>query len=670
MIKLIKLAAVLAAVLAAAVAGTGILDRDRLERCARQLVQTLRAAAPGAAPVIETKTLGPGPAGGVAPPQREPAAVPLDLHIVVDQFGYRPKDPKVAVIRSPREGFDAAAVFAPGPRYEVRSLADGKPVHAGEPQPWNEGRLDASSGDVGWWYDFSGLRTPGSYYVFDVQQNRRSATFRIAPDVYREVLKAALRMYFYQRSGYAKRAPHAEACWTDEAAYLGPGQDREARDYRRPHDAGSARDLSGGWFDAGDANKYVTFAAQPVHQLLMAYQDHPRAFGDDVGIPESGNGLPDVIDELRWQLAWLQRMQKDDGRVLLKVGGLKHVPGAPPSSDRSPRYYVDACSASTIAAAGMYAHAAEVFGGFEALRPDAEQLRARAIRAFDAYLQDGRQDTACDDGTVLAGDADLFDADGQGGLAVVAAVYLFSITGEARFHDHVKAHYKQAQPYRDSGWSRYHPQMGEALLHYTRLPKADRALREAILADKQGDAGWSEVYAERGEDLYRNFLHPEQYHWGSNSVRASYGSSNLDMLTYRIDAPRAAAYRGRALDTLHYFHGVNPFGMVYLSNMYRAGATYSANEIFSHWFAAGTRWSNALTSECGPAPGYLAGGPNRSALEAGVPARLVPPVGQPPQKSYRDWNVGWPEASYAITEPSNLYQGAYIKLLAGFVGEE
>ena len=118
---------------------------------------------------------------------------------------------------------------------------------------------------------------------------------------------------------------------------------------------------------------------------------------------------------------------------------------------------------------------------------------------------------------------------------------------------------------------------------------------------------------------------------------------------------------------LHYFHGVNPLGMTYLTNMYSLGATRSANEIYHTWFQPKTKWSDAVTSECGPPPGYVPGGPNKNAAQDGVPATLIPPTGQPPQKSYKDWNVIWPDASFAITEPAIYFQSAYVKLLSAFV---
>jgi endoglucanase len=596
------------------------------------------------------------------------ATIPVAPQIVVDQFGYLPNDPKVAVIRNPQTGFDRDQKFTPGPQYQLRRAEDGGAVVTGVPVPWNHGAVQPSSGDSGWWFDFSAAERPGRYFVYDMQRKVRSATFSIDTNVYRPVLVSALRMYYYQRSGMAKRAPFAESCWTDDAAYAGADQDTQAHDVNDRDNPSKVRDLSGGWFDAGDTNKYVTFAAQPVHQLLSAYENHPSAFAGSSNIPESGNGLPDLINEVKWEVDWLKRMQFDDGSVALKVGDIKVKNPSPPSSDHSPRFYVPACTSSTIAAAGMFAHAAYVFDGFPQIKGYANDLKERAIRAWDQFQ--GRPDTQthCDQGIVLSGNADWSAAD-QVSYAAEAAVYLYAITGDGRYQDYLKAHYREMRPYRDIGWSRYQADQGEALLFFTKLHIAESALRRAILEDKGHDVrSGNQIYGFRpDDDLYRAFLHDPQYHWGSNNPRANDGNSNVDVITYSIAASDVSDYRQRALEILHYFHGVNPFGMTYLTNMYALGATRSANEIFHAWYQSGTKWSDARTSECGPAPGYVPGGPNANAAHDGVPPTLSPPTGQPLQKSYRDWNGIWPDSSWAVTEPAIYYQSAYVKLLSAFV---
>jgi hypothetical protein len=594
-------------------------------------------------------------------------SIRFDAHILVDQFGYRPGDPKVAVIRDPHVGFDSKARFSAGPDYQVRRTVDGNVVFSGAPIPWQHGSVQDSSGDSGWWFDFSAVRVPGSYFVYDAQQKARSAPFTIDQQVYKNALKVAVRMFYYQRAGFAKQRPFADECWVDEPAYIGPNQDGEAHDINDRDNKYKFRNLSGGWFDAGDTNKYVTFAAQPVHQLLTAYQETPSAFTDDFNIPESGNGIPDLIDEVKWETDWLEKMQYPDGSAALKVGEIVYAAAAPPSSDHKTRYYIPKCSSSTIAVAGMFAHASYVYAGIPALVDEAAELKLRAISAWNNYQRTTEKDTHCDSNEVHAGNAD-WPLDKQKASAVVAAIYLFAITDSSGFDDYMKSHYTDLRPYHDLGWSRYDPEQGEALLFYTTLPHADADMRRTILADKLKDVkAPNQVYGFRAEDdLYRNFMHGEQYHWGSNNPRAGYGNTNFDVLTYDVDPREAESYRTRALDVLHYFHGVNPFALVYLSNMYSYGATKSVNEIFHVWFAHNTRWSDALASECGPAPGFVPGGPNAQAAASGVPSSIAPPAGQPPQKSYKDWNIGSPESAWAINEPAIYYQSGYVKLISKF----
>jgi hypothetical protein len=114
---------------------------------------------------------------------------------------------------------------------------------------------------------------------------------------------------------------------------------------------------------------------------------------------------------------------------------------------------------------------------------------------------------------------------------------------------------------------------------------------------------------------------------------------------------------------LHWFHGVNPMGKVMLTNMYAYGGDSCVNEFYHSWFNNGTVWDNVFTSAIGPAPGYLIGGPNK---DFSIPA-MSPPGGQPPQKSYKEWNTGWNgtanENSWEITEAGIYTQAAYISLL-------
>ena len=134
------------------------------------------------------------------------------------------------------------------------------------------------------------------------------------------------------------------------------------------------------------------------------------------------------------------------------------------------------------------------------------------------------------------------------------------------------------------------------------------------------------------------------------------------MIVYNLDSNKEKTYRDRALEILHYLHGVNPLNLTYLSNMYAYGAENSVNEIWHDWFSDGTEYDNALASDKGPAPGYLTGGPNKN-----YTGSASPPLGEPYQKAYKDWNDG-ADRAWEITEPSIYGQSAYLKLLSKFVG--
>ena len=137
----------------------------------------------------------------------------ITKQILVDQFGYRPQDAKIAVIANPQNGFNASIEFVPGAEYQVRRAGSDKVVYSGAPEAWRNGATHTQSGDKGWWFDFSEATEEGTYYVFDVENNAASYTFDIHDNVYAEVLKAALRMYYYNRCGMAKKAQYLSHRW-------------------------------------------------------------------------------------------------------------------------------------------------------------------------------------------------------------------------------------------------------------------------------------------------------------------------------------------------------------------------------------------------------------------------------------------------------------------------
>lgn len=589
-------------------------------------------------------------------------------HIKVDQFGYLPGSRKVAVIADPQVGYNAAESFLPGTganQYQVRRWSDDVVVYTGTLQVWGNGATHMQSGDRGWWFDFSSVTTPGSYYVYDVANNIGSFRFEIGDNVYEEVLKQALRVFFYQRINYSKQAPYTNAKWADGACFEGANQDRFATSRYAKGDMSTAKDVHGGWMDAGDMNKYTTFANSAVIQLMEAYRINPGVFKDNYNIPESGNGIPDILDEVKWELDFLKRMQDATGTngFLLKVGVDNYNEVTPPSTDTRPRYYLPECTAATLSGCSMFAVSGMAMKNVAALSAYAQDLIARAELAWARAKVTTNNftiwQTACDDGDIKSGDADN-TAEQQLDNAFVAAVYLYEATGKAEYKAFAEANYTNVNPYKISWWGPYRMPQQLALLRLTTLPNVSATVVSNIRNQKAGmEYQYSIPTYNAGTDLYRAHIGDDAYHWGHNQVRTNAGITNLDYVTFGLNTTKHAQYKEVAEQYVHWMHGVNPMGLVMLSNMYAYGAEKSVNEIYHAWFTNGSKWDNALTSTNGPAPGYVPGGPNKqySGPVAGI-------TDQPHQKAYKDWNTAYPENSWEITEPAIYSQASYIMLLA------
>lgn len=606
--------------------------------------------------------------------------------IVVDQFGYPGDRQKVAVIRNPQTGFDSADSYTPGATIELVFAATDTVVLSAAPPAWNGGATDSSSGDQAWSFDFSSVTAAGDYFVRDADTGTVSATFAIGDNVYAQVLRDAVRTFFYQRAGIAKVQPLVPAGWVDGASHVGPEQDGEARRFLDRGNPATARDLRGGWYDAGDYNKYTNWTADYVIELLHAYLEQPALWGDDFDIPESGNGISDLLDEVKWGVDWLVRMQNDDGSVL-SIVGLDH--GSPPSAATGPSYYGDANTSATRTTAAAFAIAGKVFGdiGTPAMNTYAADLATRAEDAW-AWAEANpdvvfyNNDAASNTQGLGAGQQEVND---QGRLfkRVTAAIYLFALTGDNTYRDVVDANYDQFILIASNYLDPFGEPHARDLLYYASLPGATAGVADDIESTYIASIENNDYFGGVANELdpYRAQL--RDYTWGSNRTKASVGNHLLNPLRMGLGTRSAAEHENAALGYLHYLHGVNPLGLVYLSNMGDAGAENSVDEFYHSWFADGsTEWDSVSSSTYGPAPGFLVGGPNPSynwasccpascgsaannALCGSAP--LSPPAGQPKQKSYLQFNDTWPLNSWEVTENSNGYQVAYIRLLAHFV---
>lgn len=208
-------------------------------------------------------------------------------YIRVNQIGYLERDVKVAVLLLP----DGGKVD----RFSVTETTSGKSVTL------KAVRATGSLGSMAMTarLDFSQVTTPGTYYI--TAAGARSATFRIGNDAYRGAQEIPLHYMRQQRCGWNPFL--RDSCHTLDGRLQLSG----VRD-------GERVDVTGGWHDASDYLQYLTTSANAVYQLLFAYEQNPAVWADayDARGEKGPNGIPDILDEARWGLEWLMKMNPDD----------------------------------------------------------------------------------------------------------------------------------------------------------------------------------------------------------------------------------------------------------------------------------------------------------------------------------------------------------------------
>lgn len=607
----------------------------------------------------------------------------LSDFIVVDQFGYRTISEKIAVIRDPQTGFDAAQSFTPGGTYALVDVSSGQQVFMAAPVVWNGGVEDPSSGDKAWWFDFSSYVSAGSYYVLDITNNVRSFEFDIRDDIYDDVLKHAVRSFYYQRVGHEKVAPFADAGWIDGASHLGALQDKNCRKYDDPNNASIEKDVSGGWYDAGDLNKYTNWTANYVYEMLLAYHESPSSWSDDYNLPESGNSIPDIIDEAKWGMDHLLRLQNTDGSVISIVDE-DHA--SPPSAATGPSLYGAVNTSAALSTAGAFAFGAKVFGDL-GMTAYATTLQQAAELSYNWAVANPsvvwrNNDAAYNSSGIGSGQQETDDY-GRLVYKIRAAMHLFEVTGITSYRDFVDQEYSNVHLI---AWTFAYPferHEQDVLLYYTTLQNATTSVVNDIKSKYETAIEKNNNFNTFDSEVDPYLAHIDAYTWGSNSNKARKGVILYDVLTYNIGTTRMADAVRAGERYIHYIHGLNPENRTYLTNMYNMGGDRCANQIFHTWFSDGSPlWDEAGVSTYGPAPGFLAGGPNPSYDWDGccpsgcggtvnndkcTSMDLSAVRGQPDQKSYLDFNNTWPLNSWEVTENSCGYQVSYIRLLSKYV---
>jgi len=293
------------------------------------------------------------------------AASPASEIILVNQAGYHPEAEKVALIRSVAEEF------------EVIDATTGKVVFqgtAGEPRYW------VLSGDSVCTADFSALTAPGAYRLCEAGSEVCSGEFRIGTDVYTEITKAAVKSFYLNRSGFEITAEYGSK-WARPAGHPDTVVlvHKSAASALRPE--GRVISSPGGWYDAGDYNKYIVNSSITNYTLLLFYQLYPEYCRSlHLDIPESGNEIADLVDELLYNLRWYLTMQDpNDGGVYHKLTNKEFFGFDMPHEATAPRYVVQKSTAAALDFAAVTAMAYRVFAN-----DPSEELKALSAVCLDA----------------------------------------------------------------------------------------------------------------------------------------------------------------------------------------------------------------------------------------------------------------------------------------------
>lgn len=491
--------------------------------------------------------------------------------IRLNQLGFLPAAGKLAVVETVearsfevvREG-DAAVVL----RGDLAKPADWAPA----------GRRVAIA-------DLGGLSEAGRYRL-RVEGLPPSDPFAVGHGVYSDLAAAALKGFYFNRAGTALQAMHAGP-YARAAGHPDTEVEVHASAASATRPAGSVISAPGGWYDAGDYNKYVVNSGITMSTLLAAWEDFPGFFRErDIGIPESGDAVPDLLDEAWWNLRWMLAMQDPaDGGVYHKLTNLRFDGAVMPEAARERRYVVQKGTAAALDFAAVMAQAARVYAEFEPRFPGVPaRMRAAAERAW-AWAQAHPDVPYRQPDDVATG---AYGDDGFDDEFAWAAAELFLLTGEAAY---LRAFERHAVEPDVPSWAKVGALGWSSLArHRDRLP--DEAIRGRVAAAI--DALAQRLASRSREDAWRIAMAPEDFVWGSSAQALN--QAMMLVQGYRLNARRD--YLDAAQSQLDYVLGRNPLGVSFVTG---------------HGARTPMRIHHRPSQADGiaePVPGLLSGGPN------------------------------------------------------------
>ena len=565
-------------------------------------------------------------------PTKKKEATPIP-NLVVNQTGYLPDRPKLATLRN--------ASKTPL-KWELVKKGGGA-VASGETKVMGK---DLASGDDVHIIDFSTAK-PGKNLTLKVGADV-SHPFDIDAGIYKKLKQDALHVFYHQRSGIPIVMPYAvEKQWARPAGHIDvkPNTGDKAVPCLQGSGCDYKLDVTGGWYDAGDHGKYVVNGGISLWTMLNQYE---RAAGlgtagdfadGKLNIPERKNKVPDILDEAKFQLDFMLKMQVPDGQP--KAGMAHHKihdkewtgMGTRPDEDPQPRFLWPPSTTATLNLAATAAQGARIWGKLD--KAYAAKALAAAEKAWNAALAHPSE---------MAGSSAIgggpYDDKGTSDESYWAAAELFITTKKDIYKAAMmkSPHWKKV-PVTDGDDQLPTPMtwgnvaalgtISLALVPNT-LPANDVADCKAAI--KAAADAYVAIVPEQG---YRLPFKPGKkgYPWGSNS----FVLNNAIVMALAYDASGDAKYLDAIAEGMNYILGRNPLDQSYVTGY---GERPLANPHHRFWAKqANDKYPSAP-------PGIVSGGPNSGLQDPYVQAAGL--AGCAPAKCFVDNIEAWSTNEMAI----------------------
>ncbi|MBE2196520.1 MAG: glycoside hydrolase family 9 protein [Anaerolinea sp.] len=548
-------------------------------------------------------------------PKREVKAIvtPVPAPTVgaaLNQIGYLPNAPKLIMVAEPA---NAAANYKAA--WAVINAKTGELAASGYT---GTSVFDPVSGDKVLVADFSHVTTPGEYRLLVTGGPSEGVQIKIASDLYASLAVDSLRYFYLNRSGI-ELTPEFAGEWARAAGHL---TDSSVTCFKGTDVSGKAwegcdymLDGSKGWYDAGDYGKYVVNGGISVWTLLNAYERHPGYFADSsLNIPEGGNGVPDILDEARWEIEFLLNMQIPEGKPLAgmvfhklhdrKWAGLPILP--PTEFDNNAvtggRYVYQPTTAATLNLAAVAAQCARIWKDIDA------SFSARCLKVATTAWAAAQAHPDMLAGSVPGeGGGDYGDGEVRDEF-FWAAAELYLTTGEMAYLDVV-----HGSPYFETFFGLL-PDKASAMywgdtaaLGSISLITVKAALSEADLTRLRTQiTQTADLYLARmNAGGYRVSFGDKGYVWGSSSVILN----NALVMAYAHDFTAKPEYLHGVIESMDYLLGRNALNKSLISGYGLNGPLH-----VHHRF-----WGNQPDQGFPPPPpGALAGGPNETSSDPGA----------------------------------------------------